>query len=178
VMAVLAGLSTAALIWATPQILHDAGFALTKGGVSVMLFSLSGGLGGMLAARYAARRGELLVCGLMLAAGLPFAAGYAVWVRQGWAMWLLAAAGLLCYGAYPIMVSLARQSRGGNLGRRMGLMVGGTWLIASFVPMLLGPVAQAVGLHLIIALAPAGYAVSAMLIGYVLLKRRKAGGAL
>lgn len=136
----------------------------------------------MLASRYAARRGELLVCGLMLAAGLPAAVWYAIWVERGWSIWFLGLSGLLCYGAYPIMVSMARQSRGGNLGSRMGLMVGGTWLVASFVPMLLGPLAQVVGFRVILAFAPAGYAASAVLCLWTLkrrgrLKRKETNGA-
>jgi FSR family fosmidomycin resistance protein-like MFS transporter len=161
IMTVVAGSASSVLVWAIPQAIDKAGFELTFGGFSVMLFSLAGGVGGMLISRRAARQGELKICIWMLAAGVPFGLLYPGLITHRWSAALITIAGLLCYGAYPLMVSMARQSRGGNLGKRMGLIVGGTWLIAGFMPRLLAPVAQKTSLNFVLFLAPLGYLIAA-----------------
>jgi len=164
---VVAGSASSVLIWAIPQAIDKAGFELTFGGFSVMLFSLAGGFGGMLISRYAACHGELKLCTWMLAAGVPFGLLYPGLITHRGSVALIAIAGLLCYGAYPLMVSMARQSRGGNLGGRMGLIVGGTWLIAGFMPRLLAPVAQKTSLNFVLFLAPLGYLIAAGMCWYL-----------
>jgi FSR family fosmidomycin resistance protein-like MFS transporter len=170
---VVAGSASSVLVWAIPQALNKAGFELTFGGFSVMLFSLAGGLGGMLVSRRAARKGEMKTCIWMLAAGVPFGFLYPVLIAHRWSSALVAVTGLLCYGAYPLMVSMARQSRGGNLGRRMGLIVGGTWLIAGFMPRLMAPVAQKISLQFVLFLAPVGYLVAAGMCWYLWTKMKR-----
>ena len=54
----------------------------------------------------------------MLAAGAPFGFLYPALIMYRPSAALVAVMGFLCYGSYPLMVSMARQSRGGNLGRR------------------------------------------------------------
>jgi FSR family fosmidomycin resistance protein-like MFS transporter len=147
---------------------------LTFGGFSAMLFSLAGGLGGMLVSRYAARNGEMKICAWMLAVGAPFGFLYPALIMYRPSAALVAVMGFLCYGTYPLMVSMARQSRGGNLGRRMGLIVGGTWLIASFVPRLMAPVAQKISLNFVLFLAPIGYLVAAGMCWYLWMQMKKA----
>lgn len=175
VMAVLGGCSSSVVVWAVPQALAQFGFELNFGGYSVMLFSLAGGIGGIVVSRLAARKGELITCLWMLLAGIPFGFLYAEAVTHRWASWLIALLGLLCYGAYPLMVSMARQAGGANLGQRMGFIIGGTWLITSFVPRLLAPVAERWGLKVILLAAPLGYLAAATLAGYlwIQIKRKK-----
>jgi FSR family fosmidomycin resistance protein-like MFS transporter len=170
---VVAGSASSVLVWAIPQAIDKAGFELTFGGFSVMLFSLAGGVGGMLISRRAARQGELKMCIWMLAAGVPFGFLYPGLITHHWSAVLIAVTGLLCYGAYPLMVSMARQSRGGNLGRRMGLIVGGTWLIAGFMPRLLAPVAQKTSLNFVLLLAPLGYLIAAGMCWYLWMKMKR-----
>lgn len=171
-MAVLGGTSSSILVWAVPQTLDKMHFQLSFGGLSVMLFSLAGGLGGILVSRWAARTGELKMCFWMLTAGLPFAFAYPAFVHQRWACGLITAAGLLCYGAYPLMVSFTRQAGGKNLGSRMGWIVGGTWLIACMVPRLLAPAADTLGFKMILTIAPLGYLAAACLAGYLLVQSK------
>jgi FSR family fosmidomycin resistance protein-like MFS transporter len=171
---VVAGSASSLLVWAIPQALDKAGFDLTFGGFSVMLFSLAGGIGGMLASRRAARKGELLMCVWMLAAGAPIGFLYPGLMTHRGSAALIAVVGLLCYGAYPLMVSMARQSRGGNLGNRMGLIVGGTWLIAGFVPRLMAPLAQKISLEFVLFLAPVGYLVAAGMCWYLWMQMKRA----
>ena len=132
-----------------------------------MLFSLAGGFGGILVSRRAALKGELSICIWMLAAGFPFGLLYPFAITHQWAAGLIAVTGFLCYGAYPLMVSMARQCRGGNLGGRMGLIVGGTWLIAGFMPRLMAPIAQKISLKFVLFLAPLGYLVAAVMCWYL-----------
>ncbi len=174
-MAVLGGTSSSVLVWAVPQTLDKMHFPLSFGGLSVMLFSLAGGLGGILVSRWAARTGELKVCFWMLTAGLPFAFAYPAAVHHRWACGLITAAGLLCYGAYPLMVSFTRQAGGKNLGSRMGWIVGGTWLIACMVPRMLAPAANSLGFKMILTIAPTGYLAAACLAGYLLVQSKGKG---
>jgi len=169
---VVAVSASSVLIWAIPQVLNKSGFELTFGGFSAMLFSLAGGLGGILVSRYATRKGEMKICAWMLAAGVPFGFLYPALITYRPAAALIAVTGLLCYGSYPLMVSMARQSSGGNLGRRMGLIVGGTWLIACFVPRLMAPVAQKTSLEFVLFLAPVGYLVAAGMCWYLWMKMK------
>jgi MFS transporter, FSR family, fosmidomycin resistance protein len=171
---VVAGSVSSVLVWAIPQAINKAGFELTFGGFSVMLFCLAGGIGGMLASRRASLKGELIMCVWMLAAGVPFGFLYPFLITHRWSAVLMAVTGLFCFGAYPLMVSMARQSSGGNLGGRMGLIIGGTWLIAGFVPRLMAPVAQKMGLNFVLFLAPLGYLVAAGMCWYLWTKMKRA----
>lgn len=145
------------LMWIVPQHISAIGADLTRGGKAVSLFTLAGGIGGMVLARWAARRGELKIVIFMLAVGIPFVLGYVVLLRFAVSVVLLSAGGFFCFGAYPIMVSIARSSRGPNLGRRMGLIVGGIWLVACLLPMVLGPAAEWAGTGFVIFLSPGGF---------------------
>jgi FSR family fosmidomycin resistance protein-like MFS transporter len=171
--AVVAGSASSLLVWAIPQALDKAGFNLTFGGFSTMLFSLAGGLGGMLVSRHAACKGELKICAWMLAAGVPFGFLYPAQSMYRPSAAQVAVMGFLCYGTYPLMVSMARQCRGGNLGSRMGLIVGGTWLISGFVPRLMAPVAQKTSLEFVLFLAPIGYLVAAGMCWYLWMKMKQ-----
>ena len=151
------------LMWIVPQHISEIGADLTHGGRTVSLFTLAGGLGGMALARFGARRGELNLVILMLAAGIPFVLGYVLLLRYAVSVVLLSVGGFFCYGAYPIMVSIARSSRGPNLGRRMGLVVGGIWLVACVLPMVLGPLAEHAGTGAVIFLSPAGFMLALVL---------------
>lgn len=173
ILAIVAGSASASLVWAIPQALHQAGFELTFGGFSVMLFCLASGVGGIVVSRRAARWGELKVCAWMMAAGVPFGLLYPVWINHRASVVLVALMGLLCYGAYPLMVSMARHSRGGNLGNRMGLIVGGTWLVAGFAPRLLAPVAHRMGLKFVLLIVPLGYLAAAVMCWYLWIKLKR-----
>ncbi len=151
------------LLWIVPQHISAIGADLTRGGQAVSLFTLAGGIGGMALARFAARRGELRLIIVMLAVSIPFVLGYVVLLRHSISVVLLSAGGFFGFGAYPIMVSMARHSTGPNLGQRMGLIVGGIWLFACVLPMVLGPVAEYLGTGFVILLTPAGFVLALLL---------------
>jgi len=166
-MATFAAISTAVMVWLLPQRLHQLGFELTFGGLSVMLFSLAGGLGSFLWAAVAHKKGELKTAYTVLVAGLPFFIAYDLLIHHKAAVWLLFTASFCCFGAYPLMVTLGRYAKGLTLGRRMGLIVGGTWLISSVFPMILAPVAERIGMQTILVCAGIGYLLSAILGLYI-----------
>lgn len=156
-IATLGACSVQVLMWIVPQHISHIGADLTRGGKAVSLFSLAGGVGGIVLARSAARRGEMKTVALMLATGVPFVLGYVLLLEYKISVLLLAVGGFFCFGAYPLMVSIARHCKGPNLGRRMGLIVGGIWLGACLLPMLLGPVAKHLGPGFVIFLCPVGF---------------------
>jgi MFS family permease len=166
-MATLAAISTAVIVWLLPQRLHQLGFELTFGGLSVMFFSLAGGVGSFLWAAVAGKKGELKTACTVLVVGLPFFIAYDLLIEHKAAVWLLFIASFCCFGAYPLMVTLGRYSKGLTLGRRMGLIVGGTWLISSVFPMILAPIAERIGMQTILVCANTGYLLSAILGLYI-----------
>ena len=162
-IATLAACSTQTLMWILPQHISHIGANLTVGGLAVSMFSVAGGFGGIVLSKQAARHGEIKITIRMLLCGIPFMVAYLLFVRYTWAVVLLFAAGFFCFGAYPLMVSAARHSEGPNLGRRMGLIVGGIWLGACLLPMLLGPVAEHFGTLPILFCVPIGFVLSLLL---------------
>ena len=171
-MATFAAISTAVIVWLLPQRLHQLGFELTFGGLTVMFFSLAGGLGSFLWAAVAHKKGELKTACTVLVAGLPFFIAYDLLIQHKAAVWLLFIASFCCFGAYPLMVTIGRYAKGLTLGRRMGFIVGGTWLISSLFPMILAPVAERIGMQTILVCANIGYLLSAILGLYI---HRKSG---
>jgi len=90
--------------------------------------------------------------------------------------------GFFSFAAYILMITLARDSAGPNLGRRMGFVVGGNWAFASLVFLALLPVAERVGTRVVLDFSILGYVVSGFL-GLLLLlrirrspERRQGGG--
>ena len=159
-IATLAVSSVQVLAWIIPQRVEELGLDLTFGGAAVSMYSLAGGIGGIVMSRFAARHGELRLIRRMLAAGIPFLAAYLFFLPQPWSPILLFVSGFFCFGAYPLMVSAARHSEGLNLGQRMGLIVGGIWLVACVFPMLAGPIAEHFGTLPILFCVPVGFVLS------------------
>ncbi|MBP8605533.1 MAG: hypothetical protein KBI46_06815 [Phycisphaerae bacterium] len=169
-IATLSACSVQVLMWIVPQRLNEIGTDLTVGGVAVSLFSMAGGIGGIIVARWADRYGEIKLIEWMLAVGTPFVGAYLLLADRSWAAGLLCVGGFFCYGAYPLMISAARNSRGPNLGRRMGFIVGGIWLAACLLPMQLGPAAHRFGTGPILFCVPVGF-LAAWILAFVSGKR-------
>ncbi len=159
-MATLAGISTSTIVWIVPLRLKELGFELTFGGYAVMMFSLGAGVGSFFWATLARRFHNIgcAVVSVLLAA--PLLAVYAAVVEYPWAVWLVFAASFCGFGSFPLMVSIARGAYGPGLGRRMGLMVGGTWGITSLVLVGLAPLADYFGKQAILSWSWTGYALS------------------
>lgn len=156
-MATLGACSAQVLAWIVPYRIKELGLELTFGGEAVSMYSLAGGVGGIVFSLLVRRFGEMRLIRGMLAAGLPFIIAYLILLEQRWSPVLIFAGGFFCFGAYPLMVSLARHSEGPNLGRRMGLIVGGIWLVACVLPMLLGWVIDLYGTVPIVCCVPVGF---------------------
>jgi len=162
-MATLVASSMTVFAWIIPQHVRHLGNDLTLGGLSVSVLSISGGVGAVVMSRLAARIGEYKVVRQMLSLGIPFITAYLFLVPHRWALSLLFIGGFFCFGAYPILVSIARKCKGSNLGQRMGWVVGGVWLIACGLPMLLGPIAEHFGTVPILFCIPVGFVLSLVL---------------
>jgi len=162
-IATMAACSTQILMWILPQHISHIGANLTAGGLAVSMFTVAGGFGGIVLSRQASRHGELKITIRMLLCGIPFIIAALLLIQHTWAVVLLFVAGFFCFGAYPLMVSAARHCEGPNLGRRMGFIVGGIWLGACLLPMLLGPVAEHFGTLPILFCVPLGFVLSLLL---------------
>lgn len=162
-MATLVAGSMTVFAWIIPQHVQQLGDDLTLGGLAVSILSISGGVGAVVMSRTAGRIGELKMARRMLAAGIPFITAYLFLIPHRWALGLLFIGGFFCFGVYPILVSIARSCKGTNLGQRMGWIVGGVWLIACGLPMLLGPIAKLWGTLPIVFCVPVGFMLSLVL---------------
>lgn len=156
-IATLGACSAQVIAWIVPYRIKELGLDLTFGGEAVSLYSLAGGIGGMIFSVFVRRFGELRLIRCMLAGGIPFIIAYLIFLPERWSPVLIFAGGFLCFGAYPLMVSLARHSEGPNLGRRMGLIVGGIWLAACVLPLLLGWIIDIYGTVPILFCIPIGF---------------------
>lgn len=157
-----AAVSTTIIQQLTPTYLHERGFDLAFGGFAVAMFGWGGAVGPFLWTVIAHRKGDLptLVWAFLLSS--PFLVLYLIFADHRAAAWLLFGVGFSSMSAYILTVTLARESRGFNLGRRMALIVGGTWGIATLVLMIVAPLADWVGTGLILKFTPAGYVLSAL----------------
>jgi FSR family fosmidomycin resistance protein-like MFS transporter len=175
-MAMPAAVSTTILASLLPTVLVDElGFDLAFGGFSTMMFGLGGAAGSFFWA-YAARKKNELACTIAaLLLALPFLLVYLVLIKYGAAIYLLLGTGFCTISAYTLMITLSRHATGPTLGRRMGVIVGGTWALAYVFFMVLLRAAETfdIGIQTILNLTPWGYLISSAFGLYVLLKVRR-----
>jgi len=157
-----AAVSTTVIQSLTPTYLHELGFDLAFGGVSVAMFGWGAVVGPFVWTLIAHRKGDLPAALWAFLLSTPFIVLYLVFADRAAAAWLLFGVGFSSMSAYILTVTLARKSRGSNLGRRMALIVGGTWGVATLALMILAPLADWVGTGLILKLTPAGYVLSGL----------------
>lgn len=167
-MGLPAATSTAVILQLIPTHLHELGFELTFGGFSAAMFGWGGAVGPFAWALLAYRKGDLRCAVWAFLLPTPFVVLYLVFVQHAAAAWLLFGAGFSAMSAYILTITLARNARGWNLGRRMAFIVGGTWGIAQIVFMVLAPVADLVGTGRVLQFMPAGYLLSGLYAFHVL----------
>ncbi len=157
-----AAVSTTLIQQLTPTYLHELGFDLAFGGFSVAMFGWGGAVGPFLWTVIAHRKGDLAASVWAFLLSTPFIVLYLMFADHAGAAWLLFGVGFSSMSAYILTVTLARNSRGFNLGRRMALIVGGTWGVATLILMILAPLADWVGTGRVLALTPGGYLLSGL----------------
>jgi FSR family fosmidomycin resistance protein-like MFS transporter len=167
-MGLPAATSTAVILQLVPTYLHELGFELTFGGFSAAMFGWGGVVGPFAWAFLAHRKGDLRCSIWAFLLPAPFVVLYLVFVQYAAAAWLLFGAGFSAMSAYILTITLARNARGWNLGRRMAFIVGGTWGIAQIVFMVLVPLADLVGTGRVLQFMPAGYLLSGLYAFHVL----------
>ncbi|MFC1479553.1 MFS transporter [Planctomycetota bacterium] len=136
---------TAVTVSLLPTHIYESGLELDFGGFSSFMFGAGIGIGGVLWGIIAHRIGELLSSVLSVMIGLPFLVVYFLLSNHKPAVIILLVCGFCIGGAYPMLVSMAMHAKGMNLGRRMGLMVGGVWGVASLLLIAAGSIADILG---------------------------------
>ena len=118
------------------------------------------------------KRGELACTIATLFLAGPFLFAYLMLISHGRAICILLATGFCTIAAYTLMITLARHATGSTLGRRMGVMVGGTWALAYVVFMIVLSAAEHlhVGTQAVLNLAPWGYLISGVLGASIMFK--------
>jgi MFS family permease len=179
IMAMPAAVSTTILAVLLPTVLNELGFELTFGGYSTTLFGLGGAAGSFVWA-YIARKKDGLCCTIAaLFLTLPFLLAYLVLINTRVAIWLLLGAGFSTVAAYTLMITLSRHATGPTLGRRLGVMVGGTWAVAYIIFQALLLIAEhfQFGTRALLNLTPWGYLFSGLFGIFIMLKFRHTSSA-
>ncbi len=172
-MAIPAAVSTIVLASLLPTVLYELGFELTFGGFSATMFGLGGAAGSFVWAALAHKKGELRCSVIALFLTVPFLVIYLIFIDKAMAMWIMFGAGFCSISAYTLMITLARDTTGPNLGRRMGFMVGGTWALANIVFMALLPVIEFFGADFVLKFVPVGYVLSAAFGLFIMFRVRR-----
>jgi FSR family fosmidomycin resistance protein-like MFS transporter len=170
VMAMPAAVSTIVLASLLPTVLNELGFELTFGGFSATMFGLGGAAGCFVWAWFAHKKGGLRCSIVALFLTVPFLVTYLIFINKAASVWLVFGAGFCSISAYTLMITLARDTSGPNLGRRMGFMVGGTWALANIAFLALLPVIEHLGADFILKFTPLGYVLSAFFGLFIILK--------
>jgi FSR family fosmidomycin resistance protein-like MFS transporter len=175
-MAMPAAVSTIVLASLLPTVLDELGFELTFGGFSVTMFGLGGAVGSFVWAGIAHKKGELRCSVVALFLAVPFLAAYLIWIDKATAIWMMFGVGFCSISAYTLMITLARYAVGPNLGRRMALMVGGTWALANTAFLALLPLIKYFGADIILKFIPLGYVLSAFFGLFIMFRVRRLAG--
>jgi MFS family permease len=175
-MAIPAAVSTIVLASLLPTVLKELGFELTFGGFSATMFGLGGAAGSFVWAALAHKKGELRCSVIALFLTVPFLVIYLIFIDKARAIWVMFGVGFCAISAYTLMITLARDTAGPNLGRRMGFMVGGTWALANIVFMALLPVIEYFGADLVLKFVPVGYVLSAVFGLFIMFRARRSAG--
>ena len=154
--------------------LEELEFSLSVGGFSIMAYNLGGAVGAFGWAWLAGKKSNMYAANMASFLALPILIVYLLLIEHTWAKYLLFIGGACGLGGFPLLVTVARHAVGGTLGLRMGFIVGGTWGIAAIIMMLLGPLAEAKSVSLVIKLSIALYPVSTILGLFVTRKAHKA----
>ena len=178
-MAMPAAVSTTILAVLLPTVLNELGFELTFGGYSTTMFGLGGAAGSFVWAYMARKRDELSCTIAALFLTLPFLLAYLVLINHRAAIWILLGTGFCTVSAYTLMITLSRHATGPTLGRRMGVMVGGTWALAYviFMALLLAAEHFRFETKAILRLTPWGYLFSGLFGSFLVLRMRRAASA-
>lgn len=145
-----------------PTALDELGFTVYFGGISNMALGVGQVAGALFWAFMAHKRTEASCATLALFLGTPFLAVHSYLIGHWQAVFLLLPAGFCALAAFPLLVTLARYSKGPNLGRRMALVVGGSCGLASLVLFAVGPLAERFGTVAILRFAYLGYFLAAL----------------
>ncbi len=174
VMAMPAAVSTTIISSLLPTVLNELGFELTFGGYSITMFGLGGAVGSFVWAWIAHKKGELRCTVAALFLTFPFLLAYLLLIENKPAIFILLGAGFCTVSAYTLMITLSRHATGPKLGRRMGVMVGGTWALAYvfFMVLLLASDYFDFSTTVLMNLTPWGYLCSGVLGIFVMLKMR------
>lgn len=155
-----------------PMYLRELGFELYYGGMAIAVFGMGGMAGAFFWAKLAQDKGELRCAFYASLLAGPFLILYFAFVNNTAAILLLLGVGFNATAGFILLVTLARHIPMVNLGQRMGLMVGGVWGLASVVLMVLGPVAERLGIRSVLDWSWLGYFLAAS-IGFYTLQRSK-----
>ena len=155
-----------------PTRLNELGFNLSFGALPGTLWGVGAIAGTFFWSKMADKKSPLPIVVISSILVIPMMVLYLILIKSPYSIWLLLPGGFGAFAGSTIIVSMARYSAGANLGRRMGIMSGGGWGVASLILMALGTVAEKYSVAAILNLSWLGYFLTAV-IGLVVIKTQK-----
>lgn len=156
-----------------PTRLNELGFELYFGGISLALFGFGGLSGALFWAKMAQSKNKFYCCIWACAMSIPFLLIFLPLIKYRLASLLLFGCGFNATAAYSLIVTMARHSTGTNLGKRMGLILGGVWGPASLIVLAFGPVAEKFGTQSVLNFCWLGYLLAVMIGIYAYRKNKR-----
>lgn len=114
-----------------PQRLSEMGFPLDFGGYCHWMF-MGGSVAGLIFWSALTRKVNTVLCmTLAFGIGTPVLFAYMFFMQYELSAWLLVVSGGCLMAPFTLLVKEARFAQGFNLGGRMALAAGGTWLVSN-----------------------------------------------
>ena len=154
-----------------PTRLNELGFNLSFGALPGTLWGIGAIAGTFFWSKVADKKSPLPTVVISSMLTIPMMAVYLILIKNSYSIWLLLPGGFGAFAGFAIIVSMARYSTGANLGRRMGILMGGGWGTASLILMALGAVAEN-SVAAILNLSWVGYFLTAV-IGFIIMQTQK-----
>jgi predicted MFS family arabinose efflux permease len=175
-MAVIAALSSHVFGWLLPAYITDLGLGQVFGGFSMTVWCVGAAFGAFLWTYVAKNKGDLVSAISALLSGVPLIVCYLLTIERRAAVVLLLIGGLGSPSAFAMMVSMARNAAGGNLGQRVALIIGGVWGTSALIMPVSAVIIKTTGTFPVLCFVPVGYTLAAG-VGIILLIRMKRANA-
>jgi len=172
-MAIMAALSSHIMGWLLPTYLTDIKLGQVFGGFSITLWCIGSAFGTFFWAYVSKYKGDLCAAVIAFLSGIPFIILYLLNIESKAAIGLLFIAGFGSPAVFALTISMARNASGSNLGRRMGLIIGGVWGIAALAMPPISELQKHIGTQPILCFVPVGYTLAAIIGIILMIKTRK-----
>lgn len=128
-----------------PLLMVEKGYALVPASASVSIFIGAGAVGSLIGGRLADRAGRRQILFITMILSIPLSYGF-LWTKGPFPWIFLAALGLVSIATLGVTIALAQELVPKSAGTASSLMMGVTWTLGSSGILLIGAMADRIGL--------------------------------